>query len=77
VRPGDEPSTVIRPFRGKMWVKYDYGDDWLLMGIAPRPKTVWQTLVYHICHGLIMQYPLRDVLIWSWKNRRSFIENHE
>lgn len=71
-KSGNDPTAEMRVINGELWVKYDYGDDWQLLGIAPRPKTVWQTLIYHICNGLIMQYPLWDVLLWSWQNRHSF-----
>jgi hypothetical protein len=45
------------------------------LGVAPMPTTVRQTLVYHVCHGLLMRYPILDVLRFSWRNRRSFVES--
>lgn len=46
--------------------------DVVQLGIAPAPKTLWRNLIYHVCHGLIMQYPLRDVIAFAWRNRYSF-----
>lgn len=68
-------DTEIREYDGRLWrVLPDAQSDTIDLGVAPMPKTVWQTLVYHICHGVIMRYPLIDVLVWSWRNRKSFTE---
>jgi hypothetical protein len=75
VKPGSEPATETTVIDNELWVKYNYGDEWQFLGIAPRPKTVWQTLIYHICNGLLMRYPLWDILVWSWQNRYSFLDN--
>lgn len=45
---------------------------WLSLGVAPEPQTTGQTIRYHIGHGLAMGYPLREVLAFAWRNRRSF-----
>jgi len=45
------------------------------LGVAPMPTTVRQALVYHVCHGLLMRYPILDVLRFSWSNRRLFVES--
>lgn len=42
------------------------------LGIAPAPKTLWRNLIHHFCHGLIMQFPLWDVIAFTWRNRYSF-----
>lgn len=49
--------------------------DWIDLGWAPTPRTRWRWLVYDVCHGLLMRYPLRHVLTWSlqasgqWRQR--------
>lgn len=47
--------------------------DVVQLGIAPAPKTLRQNLIYHICHGILMHYPLRDVLAFAWRNRYSYL----
>lgn len=74
MKPGQEPSTDVMFIRNKQWVCVDYGQDWVHLGIAPRPKTQWQAFIHHIAHGVLMNYPVWDVLVWSWKNRDSFEE---
>jgi hypothetical protein len=53
---------------------YDDNEYELELGYAPRPRNSWEGLLYHICHGLIMRYPLWKVLAWSWIHRKSFQE---
>jgi hypothetical protein len=53
---------------------YDDNEYELELGQAPRPRNSWEGFLYHICHGLIMRYPLWKVLAWSWLNRKSFQE---
>lgn len=48
---------------------------WIHLGVAPIPRTVPQTIVYHVANGLLMHYPIVDVLSFSWRNRRSFVDN--
>lgn len=66
----------VREFDGRLWqvLPDDSQSDVIHLGTAPKPTTVWRTFVYHVCHGLIMQYPLSDVLLWSWRNRTSFTD---
>lgn len=45
---------------------------WMHLGVAPEPQTVRATIRYHVGHGLAMGYPLREVLPFAWRNRRSF-----
>lgn len=68
----EHPPLETRLVRGKLWVQYPDNPDLIFLGTAPVPRNAWETFVYHVCHGMIMRYPLRDVLIWSWKNRHSF-----
>lgn len=48
------------------------GDGFMTLGVAPVPQTVRQTIRYHVGHGMAMGYPLREVLAFAWRNRRSF-----
>lgn len=48
------------------------GDGFMTLGVAPVPQTVRATIRYHVGHGLAMGYPLREVLAFAWRNRRSF-----
>jgi len=56
---------------GELWIKQPDTDD-VYLGFCPKPSNRWQTFVYHVCHGIIMQYSILDVLLWSWKNKDSF-----
>lgn len=42
------------------------------MGTAPVPQGPLQVFKYHLGHGLVMGYPIIDVLAFSWKNRNAF-----
>jgi hypothetical protein len=50
---------------GKMFVHDIDDEDWLLLGVAPVPKTRLEIFVYHFCHGLLMHYPIIKVLLFS------------
>jgi hypothetical protein len=67
----DEP-TVIRRFKGDWWIKQPKDENVIFLGIAPKPRNHTEAFIHHICHGLMMRYPLKDVLVWSWQNRDSF-----
>lgn len=77
MKPADVPPVRVKYWRGKQWREVPDGPDWIFLGIAPTPQTTWQALLYHILHGLIMRYPIADVLRWSWRNRHSFMEVNE
>lgn len=51
--------------------------DVIALGIAPRPRNAREGFLYHLCHGLLMRYPLLDVLVFSWRNRASFSEGYD
>lgn len=68
------PPADLIEHDGRLWFALPDDDTVIHLGVAPAPTTVWQTLVYHICHGLIMHYSLWSVLAWSWRNRRSFVD---
>lgn len=53
-----------------MYIKVLDDPKWLFMGWVPTPRTDFDWFIYHIMHGLLMRYPLWDVLVWSWRNYR-------
>lgn len=62
----DDPGGWHYPVFDWSW----YGNPvsgWVHMGWAPRPRTRWQKAKRHLFHGLLMGYPLRDVLAWVWR----------
>ena len=68
------PDEVIQEFEDGLWRKIVDSDEWIDLGIAPRPKNVWQGLLHHICHGILMQYNIFLIIGFSWKHRKSFID---
>ena len=68
----ENPRCLMVEQDGRWWVRDDAGPEWVHLGYAPTPRTTWQTVRYHLGHGLVMGYRLRDVVAWSWRNRRSF-----
>lgn len=69
------PPAELIEYEGRLWYAVPEPDsDWIHLGVAPMPRTTWQTFVYHVCHGFLMRYPLVDVLVFSWRNRRSFVD---
>lgn len=66
------PREIFVDESGELWEKYIHDEKYISLGIAPRPQTRLQAIIYHVCHGLIMRYPLLDILVWSWRNRDSF-----
>jgi hypothetical protein len=69
---GQHPPTETKIIKGELWIKYPQSPDILSLGVAPVPRNARETFIYHVCHGLIMRYPLIDILVWSWRNRNSF-----
>lgn len=45
---------------------------WQYMGVAPRPRTRWDWLVYDYHHGRIMRYPWAAVVRFSLNNWRTW-----
>lgn len=72
MKPQDLPPVRVRYWAGRQWHEVPDDDRWLYLGIAPTPQTTWQTVRYHVLHGLIMRYPLLSVLRFAWRNRNSF-----
>jgi hypothetical protein len=67
------PGLTLDYHDGVWWQEcYTKHEGWFPLGIAPLPETTWQTFVYHICHGLIMHYPLISCIAYAWKYRDSF-----
>lgn len=80
MKPGDDmPAAEIGECEdGGLWYNvtdYMHPDSaWIHLGIAPRPRTTWEVILYHIGNGLVMQYPLLSILSFAWQNRRAFID---
>lgn len=45
--------------------------EWVGLGVAPRPRGPLRVFVYHLGHGLVMGYPLHDILVFAWRNRKT------
>lgn len=54
---------------GTVWQEITESPGWIHVGWAPRPNSRLQWFVHHVCHGLLMRYPLRDVVTWAWRRR--------
>lgn len=68
------PDCELIEYEGALYGKLQPPDtDWLNLGLCLAPQTVWQTIVYHFCHGLLMRYPLLDVIRFSLTERNSFV----
>lgn len=65
------PDAILLGRRDGLYLKMIDNPAWLHMGWVPTPKTRFGWFVYHAVHGLLMRYPLWDVLVWSWKNSDS------
>ena len=40
-------------------------EEWIYVGMIPRPKTRLQRFLYHMIHGLAMGYPFHRVIAFS------------
>lgn len=53
--------------------KMNLNRDPLGIGVAPNPfvqeASDWERFKYHVCMGLLMHFPVVDILVFSWKNR--------
>jgi hypothetical protein len=47
----------------------------IALGTAPVPRTPLQTMIHHVCHGLLMRYPLWSIFRFAWTNRNTFDES--
>jgi hypothetical protein len=70
----ENPTAEIRWLDGRWWQELPGDDEWVHLGFCPAPTNAWQTFCYHVWHGLLMRYPLWDILTFSWQNRFSFLE---
>jgi hypothetical protein len=67
------PLDVREDEDGREWLAMpDYGK-WVTLGFAPVPQTVSKGFWHHVWHGLLVGYPLLEVLAFAWRNRFSFI----
>ena len=75
MKPGDPLPTVQGVDEdGNVWIANEQPEGWMCLGIAPRPDTTLRCFLYHLGHGLVMQYPLLSVLWFSWRNRHNYRE---
>lgn len=68
MKPGTEPDYPVQEtliIDGEVYHRRDYHPDYFDIGIIPIPRTRWRVFLYHFCHGILMQYPLWDVLLFS------------
>lgn len=73
MQPGNEPVAKIIMRRDGYYFKLpEFNSEWIHLGIAPVPRNVRQTFIYHLCNGLLMQYPLWSVIRYAWRERHSF-----
>jgi hypothetical protein len=68
----ENPHARIVEYRGRWWHENPGDPEWTMLGFAPTPHGPWVAFRHHVLHGLLMHYPLRRVLAWSWRHRRSF-----
>jgi len=64
VTPDYEPAEC-QLIDGNLWVKQREQPGWMEMGIIPIPQSRWRVFLYHLCHGLLMHYPLHEVIWFS------------
>lgn len=67
MKPGSEPpANIVIEDDGSMWFEItDYHGDnskFIHLGIAPVPQNKFRWIVYHICMGMISQYPVIDII---------------
>lgn len=67
MKPGSEPPAIIVTEEdGSIW--YDITDycnensEYYHLGIAPKPNNKLRWVIWHICMGMISQYPLIDIV---------------
>lgn len=46
--------------------------DWVGLGVAPVPRGTLRVFLYHLGHGLVMGYPILDVVVFAWRHRNGF-----
>ena len=68
------PKRKMIAIDGIWYIEHYSDSEYVTMGYARRPCGIWQTVRYHVLHGLLMGYRLLPVLRFAWRNRRSFEE---
>jgi hypothetical protein len=59
------PALRAKFWDGSWWDERLDDKGWLLLGVAPYPRTRWQWFKHHILHGLLMDYPFWSVLKYA------------
>lgn len=75
MKPGDEPVIQMMWHDGAWWQQApSESSGYTQLGVAPIPKNRWEGFWHHLFHGLLMGYPLFEIIIFSWCNRASFVK---
>lgn len=67
---GDWPYPAIETRDGMLWYAVPPSEDWGFFGWVPWPTSTLQRFVHHLAAGVLMRYPLRDVVAFAWRHRR-------
>ncbi len=74
----DQFQPQMREIDGRWFMEWNHNPHWIALGYAPVPKNDWQWILYHLGHGLLMQYGvfavLKWTLLWYWRNRNEQTE---
>lgn len=66
---GDWPYPVFYDEGGVEVVVSAPSRDWERLGWCPTPRTRWGWFRQHLLEGLLMRYPVLDVIVFAWRNR--------
>jgi hypothetical protein len=71
---GEELTREVIEQDGKWFIEYypQHKNLWFL-GHALRPTTTWRNFLWHLCNGLLMQYPVLSIMVYSWKHRKDHL----
>lgn len=64
-----EPRAELREIDGRWWQELPDDSRYVHLGFCPTPTGARQTFIHHMCHGIMMGYPLFDVLAYAWRHR--------
>lgn len=68
----EPPSVIVTEDDGSVWYGItDYCDEnseYYHLGIAPKPDNKLRWMIWHICMGMLSQYPLFDIAKFVFKD---------
>lgn len=73
-RVGDWPYPRMEYRDGTWWLELPDTQDWRHLGWGPRPRTRARRFIGHVCHGVLMGYPLRAVLAFALDDLRRALD---